>query len=371
MEENTNNKQGRKVPRVSQAPEPITPPRGAGATTLMDFNAPVQTKPTDAITIPDKDTELFTITGDQFIGEGGAPQDIIEQYMLDHGLPVWDSITYKIFNINNDKYGYWKGELSSCLQEGPFNRFIFRQSDVLKYQKRYMDSLAGQERGMVNLAIAGVVSTGEETEWRPAAGTSISNPTRQEVQSYNFLTRNGDIWHIGFGHLDVRIKHLNGLLFIAFLLGKPGGAISCRELFTMAGSGNEPDNIMSESAAIGEGLNIGSSKQEVGNAKNRKICWEEYQRLQEKLPNAGIEEQADIQEKMDKLMQFLNQKERIFTDPNDKKAQANAKKRLAAVYAAMKKAGMEQMSKHLQNHIKPDGAFGLRYTGSLVWKTTI
>jgi hypothetical protein len=64
-------------------------------------------------------------------------------------------------------------------------------------------------------------------------------------------------------------------------------------------------------------------------------------------------------------------KERIFVDPNDKKAQVNIKKRLDKAYEAISKANMKDMAKYLQNHIKTDDAYGLRYTGDIAWNIII
>jgi len=204
--------------------------------------------------------------------------------------------------------------------------------------------------------------------------TAISNPPKQEAQSSNFLTRDGDIWHVGFGGRDARIKHLKGLLFISHLLDRPRENISCQELFQMTGSGNEPDNIMSEGRAIDEGLHIGSRGQTTSDSEARKQYLERFSTLSNDLDNVenspeGEMMRKEIEKEIETIMPYL--KERFFADPNDKKAQVNVKKRLETVYAAMQKADMKKLAEHLQNHIKPDGAFGLHYTGSLAWKITI
>jgi len=195
--------------------------------------------------------------------------------------------------------------------------------------------------------------------------TTIPEPNTPR-KPVNFFSREGAIWDIGFDGQTKRIQHCDGLLYIVYLLKKPGKSISCIDLY-QAGSGKTPDSIMSESAAIDEGLNVGISKQKISDAKTRKICWDEYQKLQEEFPHASMERQEEIQEKIDALIPFLNLKERPFADPNDKKAQVNIGKRLNTAYSAISKVGMEEMAKHLKDHINPDRAFGLSYTGILAW----
>ena len=68
------------------------------------------------------------------------------------------------------------------------------------------------------------------------------------------------------------------------------------------------------------------------------------------------------------ILESLNSENKL-PDPHNKKAQVNIRKRLDCAYKAIgKKEGMKELAKHLQNHIKPDGAFGLSYTGTLTWE---
>ena len=196
----------------------------------------------------------------------------------------------------------------------------------------------------------------------------------KQIKADNFFTReNRDLWHIGFEGEDVRIKHIDGLLYIGYLLDplrEPGKSISCRDLY-QAASGQMPYITISEDEAINQDLHVGSSKQSIGIDKARKICSEEYEELQVKLSLASMEEQEKIKEKMAKLESYLNIKDRIFVDPNDKKVQTNIKKRLDKAYEVISKANMKDMAKYLCNHIKTDDAYGLRYTGSKMWEVTI
>jgi len=188
-----------------------------------------------------------------------------------------------------------------------------------------------------------------------------------QINAVNFFKKNpGEYWHVRFDEdgKDVMIKHLDGLLYISFLLEKPGSAISCQELYRAA-SGKEAANVMSEDVAISEGLNIGSGRQPVNDNKALAAIRREYANLQVELECTGMEEREKIEEKVEKIKPYLTTRD--ISDPNDKKAQVNVKKRLDTAYNAISKTGMTNLTRHLQDFIKPDGAFGLIYTGSLTW----
>ena len=207
-----------------------------------------------------------------------------------------------------------------------------------------------------------------------SVGSSLLTEKQKEseqINAVNFFKKNpGDYWHIRFDEdgKDVRIKHLDGLFYISYLLEKPGSTISCQKLYRDV-SGKDAAIVMSEDLAISEGLYIGYSKQAISDPKTRKICLEKYQELQEKLPNAGMEEQEEIEAEMKKLMPYLTR--RNIPEPNEKKVQVNIRKRLDTAYKAIKKAKMHKLAKHLQDHIRPDGAFGLCYFGSITWEITL
>jgi regulatory protein YycI of two-component signal transduction system YycFG len=84
-----------------------------------------------------------------------------------------------------------------------------------------------------------------------------------------------------------------------------------------------------------------------------------------------MEEQEEIQKKMKDLMPYLNLKKRNFADPNDKKAQVNIRKRLDTAYEAIRKENMNDLAEYLQSSIVTDDAYGLRYTGPIIWEITI
>jgi len=194
-------------------------------------------------------------------------------------------------------------------------------------------------------------------------------PAVSIMPPYSFI-KNGEFWQIRYGDEQKPIKNLDGIYYIAILLERPGTSVSCRDLYR-AVSGKTPDKIMSEGAAIDEGLNIGSSKQAVSDHDAKQDYWKLWQKLQDDIDNAedtpeGEMVKKESQRKQDELARYLE--ERTIADPNDKKAQANVKKRLNIVFEALGKNGMKKLAKHLRKCIKPDGAFGLSYTGSHAWE---
>ena len=236
--------------------------------------------------------------------------------------------------------------------------FIFKPKDVEEYE---------QAQG-----IGPSLSPTQQTEPNRPTETTTQAGQRKSDQdnAFNFFKKNpGDYWHVGFDEdgKDVMIKHLTGLIYISYLLEKPGSAISCRELYRAA-SGKEAANFMSEGEAISEGLNIGSFRQPASDNKALANIRKEYDNLRVELRYAGVEEREEIEEKMEKLKPYLTTRD--IHDPNDKKAQVNIKKRLDTAYDAINKTDMKNLARHLQDFIKPDGAFGLKYTGSFTWTIT-
>jgi len=196
--------------------------------------------------------------------------------------------------------------------------------------------------------------------------------SKQNNEVKNYFRRTGDFWQIGYEGAESKpIKHVDGLLYIGHLLkAKPGTSISCQYLVQVV-SGKTQETIISESMAKKQDLSIGFKKQSIGTDKERKIAREKYQELQERLSNASIDEEEEIQEQLVALEPYLNMKKRNFTDSNDKKAQANIKKRLEKAYEVISEANMKELVKHLRNNIKPDDAYGRIYTGTLSWEINI
>lgn len=196
-----------------------------------------------------------------------------------------------------------------------------------------------------------------------------TNEIDSQKERKNFFNLEGEYWNVGYENEKGTIRNLQGIHDIVTLLDRPGKPVSCKEIY-QAASGKMPDDIMTEGAAIDEGLNIGRSKQAISDYKAKQNYGKQWQQLQNDLDNAESDmERKEIKKEMDDILPFL--KERTFADPDIKKVQSNLKKRLDTAYKAIDKAGMKKMAKHLRTHIKPDGAYGLCYSGSITWEITI
>ncbi|MCX5831174.1 MAG: hypothetical protein NT140_04695 [Deltaproteobacteria bacterium] len=191
-------------------------------------------------------------------------------------------------------------------------------------------------------------------------------PQKKET-SGNFFTREGDVWHIGFEGKDTRVKHKSGLRYIAFLLEKPQGSISCINLYQAANKAEA--NPMSEDRAIAEGLNKPTRTKNSGSindSKARSALWTRYQKLQgEQAENErdGVDPiiQAEIKKEKDALEKEMRQ--RTFQDSIHGKAQNNISRAIDRAFDAMNSANMKELSRFLNDHIKPDGKYGYIYTG--------
>lgn len=82
-------------------------------------------------------SDFWTITGEELLIRWGVDADIIAQFVLDYGLPVRDSITHEIFNIESHKTCSGNTFLKTYLKEGPFNRFLFRSRYIDTFEKQY------------------------------------------------------------------------------------------------------------------------------------------------------------------------------------------------------------------------------------------
>jgi hypothetical protein len=210
------------------------------------------------------------------------------------------------------------------------------------------------------------------SESRPGKIT-ISTPLLAPITSINpdnSFKKGGAFWIIRFEGKEFKpIKHVDGLQYIAILLDRPETSISCQDLYQS--KGGPPLETTLENEVIGRDLRIrGFTPQPIGNIKKQYLK-EEYGDLKQRLSISSLEEQEDIREKMTKLESYLKKRERNFADPNDKKAQINISKCLKTAYKVIREANMEVLEKHLRDNIRPDRAFGLRYTGSITWEIII
>jgi len=97
----------------------------------------LKTKPQKQITASD----FWTITGNELAAIWNVPDAIIEQFILEHGLPVKDSKTGEIFNVESHKTPFGNTWFEIYFKEGPFNRFLFRPSDVDRYKMQYENAI--------------------------------------------------------------------------------------------------------------------------------------------------------------------------------------------------------------------------------------
>lgn len=204
--------------------------------------------------------------------------------------------------------------------------------------------------------------------------------TLKTAKDNNFFIREGASWHIGFEGKDDRIKHLDGVQYIAHILQKRNGeSISCKNLY-QAVSRKTTNNKLSEDMAINEGLHIGQRvtqakidlKAKAEYIKKYKQLESELSRIDdlpdnERSPEVNMQEAETIAE-MEAIKPFLM--EGTFSDDDQKKVQSNIRKRLDAAYIVIGNGTLKELKKHLQKHIKPDTAYGFLYTGGLIWNIT-
>ncbi len=189
------------------------------------------------------------------------------------------------------------------------------------------------------------------------------------LNAANYLKRTGNFWTIRFNGKEFGpIKHVDGLLYIAYLLERPGTSISCKNLHQSV-SGITPGGIMDKSMAIEAGMNMGSSRQAVNDGKAKHDYFKKYRELQNSLELAESDlEKNEIEKEMADLLGAINAK--TFTK-DDKKAQANLKKRMETAYKVLNTTGMKEISEYLRGNIKPNDAYDLRYTGEIAWEIII
>lgn len=209
----------------------------------------------------------------------------------------------------------------------------------------------------------------------PTVMNSEQNKHSTPVESMptNFFTRKGNFWEVGYEGETGTVSNLGGIRCIVTLLESPGKSISCRELYLTV-SRKAPERTISEDVASSEGLHIGSRKQSVSDYTAKGDYFRQWQELQDTIDNAedgpeGEMVKKESKEEQDKLRPYL--KKRNFSDPNDKKAQINIKKRLDIAYEKLREASMTGLEEHLKIHINPDDAYGRIYTGVIKWVITI
>lgn len=192
----------------------------------------------------------------------------------------------------------------------------------------------------------------------------------ESTNARNYFRRDGDFWTVKFqNEQSSPMKHVDGLLYIAYLLNKPNVSIPCQQLVQSVSAGTA--KTISEEQARAEGMKAGFKKQPISTTKERQIVKRKYEELQTKLESANMERQEEIKEELLRLEQYLSVKKRNFADPNDKKAQINVKKRIDKAYEVLTQAKMTDLRTHLEECVIPDDSYGRRYTGAFKWEIVI
>ncbi len=210
---------------------------------------------------------------------------------------------------------------------------------------------------------------------KASAPTEESTQALQtEPQAENYFKRNGDFWTIRFqGKESKPIKHVNGLLYIAYLLERPGTSIDSLKLYN-AVTYNTPDKTIDESAAIDDGLNVGNSKQVINDKVARNAYWKNWHEYQDNIDNAedtpeGNMVKNESLQKQKELERWL--KVRNFTDEQSKK-QTLIHGLLKTAYKNIKADhNMNKCADHLKTQIKTDGTLGYIYNGETKWKISL
>lgn len=131
---NADKKENFEPRKATKAPPSIRSLQSTAPTTIWVKNS----GETLVLQPPPSSSDFWTITGDELLKRWGVESFIITQFILDYGLPVRDSITLQTFNIESDKKITGNDFLEAYLREGPFNRFLFRHSDIGTYEMHYM-----------------------------------------------------------------------------------------------------------------------------------------------------------------------------------------------------------------------------------------
>ena len=262
---------------------------------------------------------------------------------------------------------------SSNPPESFLSRWMYRKSEVEEFKSKNED--LWNELRQPALGERGIDGDRAENDRSKSLDSKeIKKGLTPPLQTTGCLLReSSSVWRIGYEGEQTSIKHLNGLLYICYLLEKPGVSISCRDLYH-AGSRKTPDGVTSEDRAMNEGLYATHAKQTASDYKAKKNYWGIWNKLQDEIDNAEDNPEGELIKEENKKKQAEIEpylKERVFIDPNDKKVQINIRKRLQTVYKAIEKADMKNMAKYLRSNIKPDGKLGLIYTGSAAWEIVI
>jgi hypothetical protein len=289
------------------------------------------------------------------------------------------SITLPLLKIKAEGTVSPQTETETAEYSAVFDKIIEIQDEIQRFERIIpitVEEEDNKQRRLDKLHRQLAEIGGDETEIdaeKVDESTDATKTLAQKPEHTNFFTQEGDVWHIGFGGQTTRIKHLAGLLYIGHLLQTPETAYSCSKLYHAVNPPEKPT--MTNGQAAEERLNINTKTRVVHKEQEKqakKAIQYKLSELSGDFERAESElERKDIQDEMNMIIESLNSENKL-SDPNNKKVQANIRKRLDCAYKAIgKKEGMKELKKHLQKNIKPDGKFGLYYTGSLTWGITL
>ncbi len=261
-----------------------------------------------------------------------------------------------------------------------FSNWIKRSlNDPRKYRKPTDEEVKILAKVEYERLISGSLKTPEisvtdnDARKQPEESVKILDTTKTS----NYFRREDSFWRIGYEGESAVVKDVSGIRYITLLLERHGDALSCIGLY-QAVSGQIIDDSASKRMAADEDLSTTFSKQDVSSQEARAAYYKRYIQLEDELlkindlpdhertPEDEFRKK-EIEEEMAKLEPHLKERA-VFVDPNNKKAQTNIKRRLDEAYNAIRGCGMKKLATHLKDHIKPNGAYGLQYVGSVAWE---
>jgi len=273
---------------------------------------------------------------------------------IDNPEHIPDNILERLnSNVQREQFDNDAFEKSSELYEF-LSKLIFKAEDV---------SVCEESQGIAKIT--------PETETTPAP--------QIEPQAENCFTRNGDFWTIRFQGTESKpIKHVQGLLYIAYLLERPGKSLHSLELYRLVSS-NTPDKTMDERTAIDDGLNVGNREQAINDYKTKNDYLKELEKYEELKSDylAEVESNADDRETIMINVETVNGMiKEIQRKLNERNFPGDATKKQSLINGLLKTAyrkikaddNIKKCVVHLKKQIKPDGALGFIYTGEIKWE---
>lgn len=193
-----------------------------------------------------------------------------------------------------------------------------------------------------------------------------------KIGNDNIFRQSGVVWSIQYKGNEAHVKALEGVRHIARLLESKGAPVPVHEM--ISGKGSEDEEYMDSDQAASNDLPVAGTVRMTA-AKQNKILWDEYTRLQEVLqsPDLTLEEKEETEEKVSQCLAAIGKSEEAEKQSNiqrgvDRGRQSTVKRALnRAIDAIAKTDSLKELAQHLKMHIKTDGKYTYRYTGGLPW----